>query len=195
MAIALLSPSVLACGGTSKDTIGPASQVSAKPRTVDNGAASRDQIKDSNDLDDDSSSDDDSPVVNYGRAASAMEKKSITAVVRRYYAAAVAADGARACSMLVTVVAEMVPEEISQASSPAGLRGKTCAAALSKLFEQRHSTLAANLTALDVTRVRVAGRQALVVLSFATTPEPRKMAVRREGGAWKVKELLDSGMP
>jgi len=207
-AVALLSLGVAGCGGSSKGTdstpqaypdaaSGSAAGTTASNTTPTASSAmtTGQRAKDSNDLDDDPNSDDDNPIVDYGHAASAPENEAITAVVKRYYAAAAAGDGAKACSMLVSTVAEAVPEEYGEASGPAYLRGKTCAVVMSKLFKRHHRQLADNIATFEVTKVRAEEGKGLVVLRFATTPEPRKIAVRREGSVWKIKELLDSGMP
>lgn len=150
---------------------------------------------DSNDLDEDANTEDDNPIVDYGHAASAADARAITALVKRYYRAAAANDGASACRMLVAIVAEDVPEEYGQSPSPAYLRGKTCAAVMSKLFKLHHRQISAESPTRAVTQVRVGEGKGWVVLQSASTPEPRKIAVRREGGLWKIKDLLDSGMP
>jgi hypothetical protein len=153
------------------------------------------RVKDSNDLDGDPGSNDDSVIVTYGHAAGASDAHAIAALIKRYYKAAAAEDGARACSMLLAPLAEAVPEEYGSRSDPTDLRGKTCAVVMSKLLKLRHRQIVTQLPSLKVTLVRVGAETALVLLSFATTPEPHKISVGREAGAWKMKELLDSGMP
>jgi hypothetical protein len=187
--VALLGLGVGACGSARKETF------SKGASTVLGKAATERIITDSDDKDNDANSDDDIVVLNYGHAARAADERAITTLVNRYYAAAAADDGAKTCSMLYSILAEAVPEEYGQEPAPPALRGTTCAVVMSKLFRQRHRQFAAEAAALEVTSVRVKGTRGLAVLRFATTPEPRKISVRREHGVWKIKELLDSGMP
>jgi hypothetical protein len=186
--ILLLCFGVSACGGTStaSHTATPAS---------DAASSSASAGKDTNDLDDDASGDDDRSVFEFGRAATPSEQRPMVALLKRYYAAAAAGDGLTACPMIYSIVAEAATEEYGRAPNLPALHGKTCAVVMSKLFRQSHRSLRVKLATLNVTNVRIEGDRALVVMSFATTPEPRKIPLHREGGRWKVQELLDSGMP
>jgi hypothetical protein len=196
LAIAALSGvGVIACGGTSKiNGSAPASSAttaySTSPAT--SGAPAG---KDSNDKDDDAAGNDDTLIVNYGHEATIADKKAVTVTLERYFTAAAADDGARACSTLVSIVAEAVPEEYGEAPAPPSLRGKTCTVVMSKLFKERHRELIAKSATLKVIEVRVEGDNALAILHFSTTPEPQKIVMHREGPNWKVRDLLDSKMP
>jgi hypothetical protein len=189
LTIALLIPGIAACGETGD------SPSAVKPTTANRESSSGGHVKDSNDFDNDPNSNDDQPFFGYGHAASAEETRTIASTVKRYYRAAVAHDGATACSMLYSIAAEEVVEQYGHSSTSPELRGTTCAVVMSKLFASRHRELAAETTKLRVTGVRVQGRKGLVLMSFATTPEPRRIAVQLQSGAWKVAYLLDGGMP
>jgi hypothetical protein len=135
---------------------------------------------------------DDGPTLDYGHRADAADRDAITNLVRRYFAAAATDNGAKACSLLNSFVAEAVAEDFSDTPS---LRGKTCAVVLSKFFRQRHKEILSDSTTLDVLIVNVEGNKALVVMHFATSPLARKIAERREDGKWKILDLLDTPLP
>jgi hypothetical protein len=190
LAILFLCFGVGACGGTST---APHTATSASNAASSSALASAG--KDTNDLDDDASGDDDRGVLEFGHAATPSEQRPMVTLLKRYYAAAAAADGRTACPMIYSIVAEAATEEYGRAPALPALRGKTCAVVMSKLFRRSRRSLRVKLATLKVTDVRVEGDRALVVMSFATTPEPRKIPLHREAGRWKVQELLDSGMP
>jgi hypothetical protein len=195
--IALLGLGVGACGDAGKRT-GSASGSSSSAVAAATVATTRVQPRLPTDSDEDNDNPggsrydaDDSPVLRFGRAASAAQGRAIASLVRRYYAAGAAGDGASACSLLYPLLAESVVEEYSQ--SP-GLRGKTCAEVLSKLFKRRHQELAGDVAALKPTVVRVGGDHGLALVRFGGTRE-RRVLLRRERGAWKMDVLLDIGVP
>ncbi len=211
LTVALLGMGATACGSADKGA-GAASQttsgVSVNGETTTPSAASATPstsgatpsppstsqagryLKDTNDGDDDPASNDDNVVFDYGHAANAADERAITATLTGYYAAGAAADGAGACKLLYSLIAETIPEEFT---SP-DLRGPTCAAVMSKLFKQRRQQLLADNTALKVTRVRVEGSKGLALVNLGKLPEPH-MLLHREGGAWRVESLTESGMP
>jgi hypothetical protein len=190
--IALLGLGLSACGNAGKRT-GSAS-VSSSSAAATTPAQSHLPTDSDNDNDNPGNSrydSDDSPVLYFGHAASAMDGRAIAGLVKRYYAAGAAGDGATACSLIYSLLAESVAEEYAQ--SPA-LRGKTCVKVMSKLFKQRHRELAGDIAGLKLTRVRVGGDRGLALLRFGSTRE-RRVLVRRERGAWKMDVLLDVGVP
>lgn len=133
--------------------------------------------------------------LNFGQAADATDTHTITALLKRYYAAAYAENGAGACQMIYSTLAESVPEDYGQ--SPPGqpyMRGTTCAAVLTLLFKHDHPQLAVELPKLTVTRVRLMEHHGIAILHFGTLPE-RQIPVAREGHLWKVEALLDSEVP
>lgn len=131
----------------------------------------------------------------YGHAAPPADRQAVIALVKRYYAVAVAEDGAQACSMMLSSLARSIPESYGGPSGSPALRGASCAAVLSKLFIREHSVLVAEAPSLRVSRVRLQGNGALVLLSFKTTPEPREIGVKLEGPTWKIASLLDASLP
>jgi hypothetical protein len=194
--IVLLGMGLGACGNAGKRTgRGSGLSFSAAAATI---ATTRVQLRLPTDSDEDNDNPgsgrydaDDSPVLRFGHAASAVEMRAISSLVRRYYAAGAAGDGASACSLLYSLLADSVVEEY--AGSP-GLRSKTCAEVLSKLFKQRHRELAGDVAALKTTVVRVGGDRGLSLVRFGATRE-RRVLLRRERGAWKMDVLLDVGVP
>ncbi len=191
-AIALLGLGLAACGGSNGSAPQHPPDAAARSNVATKAAP---QHKDSDDDDNDAGSDDDSLITEYGHTANAADEHAITATVKRYYKAAADSDGARACSMLVSTVAEAIPEETGDTLGQASMRGKSCGMVISKLFARQHRKLVADFKTLDVTRVRIGGGRGWVVMSFATTSQPRKLPIRREAGIWKIKEVLDSGIP
>ena|ERR1700722_11949084 len=187
--ITLLGLWLAACGGSSGDASRTAKTSSAAVDVSTDGP----RPKDSNDGDRDAEGDDDYVFLHYGQAASASETRAITAAIKRYYTDIATDNNADVCSMLMATLLETVTDQYSQAP---GLHGRTCAAVLTKFFRPYRRQIAAELPSLRVTVARVGEEEmGLVVLRFATVHEPRKIALRRESGAWKVRVLLDSAMP
>jgi hypothetical protein len=193
--IALLGLGVGACGEAGKRT-GSASRSSssaaaaAAATTLAQSRLPTDRDEDNDNPGSSRYDADDSPVLRFGYAASLAEVRAIASLVRRYYGDGAAGDGASACSLLYSLLRESVVEEYAQ--SP-GLRGKTCAEVLSKLFKRRHRELAGDVAALKLTIVRVGGDSGLALVRFGATRE-RRVLVRRERGAWKMGVLLDVGV-
>lgn len=176
LTIALLSLSIAACGGAGNSA-------SHGSSSVKSGAVKRDRD------DDGDNNDDDAGVLDYGHAAGPADRQALMALIRSYYAAAAAADGAKACALLMPFIAEAVAENYG---FQPGLHGKTCATVLSKLFKRQHALLAGKYETLKFYALRVDEDKALTVLSFATLPEVREIAERRDSsGAWRVLELRD----
>jgi hypothetical protein len=136
-----------------------------------------------------------SAILYFGHPASPADKQAVTRLVMRYYAAAAREDGATACSLLLSSLANSVPEDYGQAPGPPSLRGgKTCQAVMTKLFKLLHRKLAAEDAGLEVTRVRLKAKGGYAVMRFKTTPELHETNVVREGSGWKISSLLDSGV-
>ena len=189
LAIALLS---IGCAGARRRA-GLASRSAAAP------AGS--YMRDDDDVDEDASNQfDDHAIRDYGLAASAADTRMIAALVGRYYATVAAHDGAGACSVLLPSLAkradlvEAVPEEYARASGPSALRGKSCAALMSLVFERNRRQLAAESSTLIVLGVRVKGDHGLALLGFKAEPE-RYIPVQLEAGAWRIDALLDEEIP
>jgi hypothetical protein len=205
LAIALLGVGVAACGSAGRDasqassaaqsatTYTPPSTAPSKaPPAPVQSRADGDHDNDTGAVGDDTNN---NSVLDFGHAAGTSDKQTITALLKRYYAAAAAEDGARACSMLYSTLAEAVPEDYGQ--SPPGqpyMRGTTCPAVMTLLFKHFHPQITLELPRLDVARVRLIEHHGLAVLHFGAMPE-RKIAVAREGHTWKVEALLDGEVP
>jgi hypothetical protein len=199
LAIALSSVGASACGGT-RGSLGVASRASSSVAVTASGPTqTRPGLPTDGDGDNDSPSNsrydgDDSAVLYFGHAVSAAEARAITGLVEHYYAAAAVNDGATACSMIYSIIAESVVEDYGQSSGPSAVSGKTCATVVSKLFNQHHRELVSKAAALKVTRVRVEGDRGVVLLRFGATSE-RRILVHYERGTWKMDDLLDIGVP
>jgi hypothetical protein len=127
----------------------------------------------------------------YGHPAQGPEKRAITALVRAYYVAAAADDGAKACSLLYSLLEEAVPENYGQPPGPPSLRGKTCATVLIKLFKQVPNQSSSVLAKTEVTGVRVRGRVGFAQLRSSGMPMGQ-ISVEREHQSWKVSSLIGS---
>jgi hypothetical protein len=204
VAVALLCFGISACGSSSKGT-GSASQTSSGATTATTAAATSsttptpDFRKADGDKDNDIGAPDDdrnnNSVLSFGQAASSSDQSAITGLIKRYYAAALAEDGAKACSLLYSTLAEAVPEDYGQ--SPPGqpyMRGTTCPTVMMLLFKHEHGKLTVQVPLLKVARVRLNEHHGLTVLKFGKMPE-RQIPVAREGHVWKVEALLDSELP
>jgi hypothetical protein len=178
LAVVALCLGVVACGDSGeRHATGASATVAPSAATHEND---RDNDGDHND--------DDGRVLNYGHPASAADRRSSVTLVTRYFAAAAAADGAKACALLVPLTAESVVEEDGHS---AALSGRSCAAVMSKLFRLHHRMLVEKRAALEVISVRIEGNKGLAVLDFPEIHEVRQLGVRRVDGAWKVVDLLD----
>lgn len=204
LTVTLLSVGACACGGTSKDAgstshSSTSSAASATP-TTSASAPTPDYRKADSDKDNDVGAPGDdknnNSVLKLGRAASAADAQAATALVRRYYAAATAREGAKACSMIFSSLANAVSEDYGHGSAgPSYLSaGRTCPAVMGLLFKHFHSQLTVERPKLKVTHVRLEGQHGVVVLSFGTQPE-RQFTIRREGHAWKLGGLIDGELP
>jgi hypothetical protein len=173
LAVALLGVGAGGCGGARKGAVS-ASRVTSKPATSYYDG-------------------DDASMLSYGHAANAADERAIAALVKRYFAAAAVEDGAKACALTYALRAETLPERYGQSPGPLYLRGATtCPALLSRAFTHFHSLLAQ--AAVELGGVRVEGHRAVALLGFGTKPASY-IAVRREGGAWKIDGLLVTRLP
>lgn len=187
-----LASIVTGCGGSSADSGFHArgvrvATVAGLPRIVFKSDADMDSDSYGTEPDDESEP--------FGHPASAADARAIAALVRRYYAAAVRDNGAAACRLLYSSLAESVPEDYGQSSGPAGLHGKTCAVVLSKLFAQTRERLRADSVTLRVVAVRVDLKRGSARLSFGMGKPSQYMLLHRERGAWKTSTLLAVGRP
>jgi hypothetical protein len=182
LTIAFLSLGATACGRGSRG-VGSTPSTTA-PRTTQSPFRG-----DTDRLSDRGYDKDDDPIHYYGHAANAADERAVTALVKRYYAAGAAGDGARACLLLYSEIAGSVVEQYGRPLGPPALRGKTCAAVMSKLFKQRRRQLAADRATLEVTGVRVEGDRGYALLSSTKMPVGY-IVLRREHDDWKVGALL-----
>jgi hypothetical protein len=185
LAIALLGLS--ACADTHRTAVSTLKTTSSTPTSADGPTTTVTTATGLTTYDSD-----DAPLRFYGHAASEPERQAITAVVRRYYALAARMDGAGACQLIHSLIAETIVE--GYGSLPAS-RGKTCAAVMSKIFGHRRQQLRLDSATLAVVSIRVQGVTGLVLLRFAKAAEPNHIQVRREGTVWKIWNLLANRMP
>lgn len=130
----------------------------------------------------------------FGHPAGARDARLVTALVKRYYAAAAHEQGAVACGLLYSVIAESLPQTYGGPGGSPSLRGDTCATVLTKLFAQLHQRFSDGTT-VRVASVRVAFNRATVRIGFAGMKPARYTAAHRERAAWKMFGLLDVGYP
>jgi len=123
--------------------------------------------------------------------ASAADTRAVTRLLQDYYTAAAAGDGAAACGLIYSPLAEAVPEDYGKPPGPANLRGKTCAVVMSKLFRSMPERMRVDHATLDVREVQAEGNEGLAVLRFKRNPE-RQFLLHRQRGVWKVGALLDT---
>jgi hypothetical protein len=155
------------------------------------------KIEPSEDADDDSDkygSEPDNENEAFGHPADAGDARHITAVLRRYYAAAARGDGALACELLYSPLAEAVPEDYGGTSAPAAQRGETCAVVLSKLFDQQHAQLKDG-SKLRVAAVRVYLNRASARFGLGNEAPDQYIMAHRERGPWKVDMLFGLERP
>jgi hypothetical protein len=214
LATVWLGVSICACGGAgthsgssirvssaaaSDTTTGTTSSVSSSIHsTIDNDNDNA-FTKADNDSDNDNGAPGDdknnNSVLYAFHAASPADERAITSLIKRYYAVALAGQGAKACSMIYSTLAESVPEDYGLSPpGPPYMRGTTCPVVLSLMFKHFHTELAAELPKLEVARVRLQGHRGLAVLHFGKVPQ-RQLQVAREGHVWKLASLLDSELP
>ncbi len=134
---------------------------------------------------------DDASVLAGGRAPGAVEASELAVVAKRYLAAAAARNGAAACALLVPSMASSVPEDYGRPPGPDYLRGATCAAVMTRLFEHEHAKYAG---VAQVTSERLVGPQAWVFVG-SRTMTARYLTLEREGRAWRVTGLVGTTLP
>jgi hypothetical protein len=130
--------------------------------------------------------DKDDDVAAYGPSANAADKRAIATLVKLYYAAGVAGDGAKACAMMDSVLAQTVPEDYGKPPGPIYLRGNSCPAVMVRLFKRSRAKLEDDF---EVTDVRMSGDHAFVLLGSKTMPASG-LFVQREHGVWKMDALI-----
>jgi hypothetical protein len=131
---------------------------------------------------------DDRRALSRGRPASAAQRRAVAATIRAYFAAAAAGDGAAACALLPKRVASSAAQEYGQ-GGPTYLQGASgCADLLSRLFAHLRGQLAGHVL---VTGVRIEADTAEAFLA-SPTMLASQMAVRDEGGSWRVQQLTAS---
>jgi hypothetical protein len=128
----------------------------------------------------------------FGHAASAADARAATALVKRYYAAAAAGNGAAACRLLYSPMAESIPEAYGPL---AGTSAKSCPAIMSSLFRHQHKQLSVDSATLKVAAVRIRGNQASVLMAFETMKPKDYLELHRERGHWKIDRLLATEQP
>jgi hypothetical protein len=200
LASVLLGIGATACGSSGKDahppsgTTGTATKTSSAnyPPAPAETKADADKDDDLTTPNDDTNNDE---ALDYGHPANASDRTAIAALVRTYMTAADAENGAAACSMLYSTLAESIVEDYGQ--SPPGqpfTKGSTCAQVMTQVFRHFHPQIALELPRLKVTRVRLIEHKGLAILNVGKLPE-REMSVSREGHVWKLESMTDTELP
>ena len=131
----------------------------------------------------------------FGHPAGAADTRAITAAIVHYYAVALAEDGAKACTLIYSPIAESVVEDFGQSPpGPKYMVANTCAKAMSLMFKHLHPQLATEVPQLRVRHVQLEEHHGVAILSFGKLAE-RDISVIREGRAWKIAGLLDKELP
>lgn len=131
----------------------------------------------------------DDDAATYGYPANGSDRRAITALVRTYYAAAAADDGAVACTLIYSTLADSVAEDYGRPPGPAALRGSTCRAVMTKLFRRVPDQPAAVLARTEVTGVRVYQGRGFALLHSSAMPHG-EVAVARQGDRWRLQWLI-----
>jgi hypothetical protein len=131
---------------------------------------------------------DDYAVLLFGEPATAAESRELTLLIRSYYMAARAYDGASACRMIYSKLANSA---VGDFGAPSGLSGKTCASLMTQLLERDRRELQ---PIREVRDIRVEGDHASAMLRFASMSDRHAMFLR-EHGVWKLDLLLPVELP
>ncbi len=196
----LLTALLAGCGSSDTGTVKSATTATTStaaattaeaPLTANLLKADRDKDSDGGGASDDTNN---NAVLNFGRPAGASDKRAITTLLERYYRAAATENGAAACSMLYSTLAEGVPEDYGSYNGPTYMRGNTCPAVMTLLFKHYHRLLETEVPKLKIAQVDLQERHGLAVLNFGALPE-REIQVEREGHVWRVTALIDAELP
>jgi hypothetical protein len=134
------------------------------------------------------------PYVTFGHEAGAAESRAIRAVAERYFAAVAANDGATACSLLYTRLANSIVEDYGTSPpGPPGLQGTTCPEVMSKVFEQRHGRPTPDVGAIEVTTVRIKDAKGIALL-HSSNMKLGEITAFHNKGSWQIGQLLGSGL-
>ncbi len=206
LAIALLGAGASACGSTSTETHS-ASHASSSATATSPGtatsASSTASITEYTSVDADKDNDVSAPTddtnnneLNSGRVPSESDRQAITTLLQQYYATALAGNAAKACSMLLSVMAESVVEDYGVTpGGPPYMHGATCPAVLTGLFKHFHTLLALQVPMLKVTRIRLVGHRGQALLNFGAKLPEREIPIAREGPTWRMAAMLDRELP
>jgi hypothetical protein len=113
-------------------------------------------------------------------------------LVRSYYAAAASGDGARACALMSSPLAESVVEAYGSQAETVGAGAETCAQVTSDIFRHEQERLRQANAALRVVEVRTMQREASVRIAVRGSRKSQYMLLVSERGAWKVGKVLPS---
>lgn len=134
---------------------------------------------------------DDSEIWLYPRRLTSPHAYAIAKLVRRYLEVALAGDGATACSLLYSLVAESIEDTNGRPPGRSPYQEvEPCSAIVTRLFKQNHAQLAAEMRTLQVSGVYTNGRRGIVLLHVDNMP-PHAITIHREFGTWKISDILD----
>lgn len=142
---------------------------------------------------------DDRHIRHFGHAAGRTDFVTIAVLVKHYFDIALANDASGVCALSSSRIEaspniSLLPMDYRSPLTNA-LHGESCLRFMMRFLQLSHAQLAfAEVPTLKVVEVRVSDARALAVLAFRRIPE-REIALRREGGRWKIDALLDSAIP
>lgn len=188
MTIACLAAGLGACGGVRSSTSATVSVQSSAASVLERDPTDRDDDRPGHPGDPDHDQG-----LTFGHAARVAEARAIEDLIHRYYTLAAAGRVRSACALQYWLLRESLAESLEQQGqhvSPAAACARLAAAA----FAERHSEIAADAAAIETVQVRVRQQRGVALVVFAGVRE-RTVPVHREGTAWKLDALLDSGAP
>jgi hypothetical protein len=194
-AVSLWTVALGGCGGSSGD---PAHRANAGAAAGPGAVLQlpRIELKGDPDLDSDTyGSEPDDENEPLGHPASAGDARAVAALVKHYYAVVARGDGAGACRLLYSSIAESMVEDYGEGSGAADPRGRTCAAVVSRLLAAKRRLLADDSRTLRVTAVRVDLNRGSAQLGFDGAKLTHYLLVHRERGSWKMDSLFAVDRP
>lgn len=215
--LALAALTVVACGASTRGTgeTGSAAQTARAPKIAhtaqrlrgdeddDDGNSETENPKNPDDGDADRDHDynenvingyydaDDTEITRYGHAGIGSQASALDAFAKRYFTAAAADDGATTCAMIKPSFANSIALTYGSGAGPVYMRGSTCSAVMTRLFQHIHSQVAAPIT---VSAVRVQGHTARIVVGSPAAPASF-LPMEREGSTWKLVGLIGTPLP
>jgi hypothetical protein len=181
-AIALLGASIGACGSTGKgarpaSTVASGATVASSVGTTPAGTSTESGL-----------SKEAQRFERTGPPGTAADTRAVGVVVKRFYATVAANDGARACKLLYAPLRNAMAEDYGT-YGPSYMHGKSCAEVMTKVFKHRKGTPTTNVTTIEVTGLRMKGKEAAALL-HSPAMALGEITIIREGSKWTILTLL-----